>query len=66
MGGVAAINAITFGVYGNVLRRMEDPANVTSVMTAGAAAGLIQVSGGGHIVGPIKSHLAVLTKIVAI
>jgi len=44
LAGVAAINAITFGVYGNVLRRMEDPASVASVMTAGAAAGLIQVS----------------------
>jgi solute carrier family 25 carnitine/acylcarnitine transporter 20/29 len=46
LAGVAAINAITFGVYGNVLRRMEDPTSVTSVMTAGAAAGLIQVSQG--------------------
>jgi hypothetical protein len=46
LAGVAAINAITFGVYGNVLRRMEDPTSVASVMTAGAAAGLIQVSQG--------------------
>jgi solute carrier family 25 carnitine/acylcarnitine transporter 20/29 len=43
LAGVAAINAITFGVYGNVLRRLEDPASVSSVVTAGAAAGLIQV-----------------------
>ncbi len=44
LAGVAAINAITFGVYGNVLRRMEDPSSVTSVTMAGAAAGLVQVS----------------------
>lgn len=41
--GVAAINAITFGVYGNALRQMENPDSVRSVALAGSTAGLMQV-----------------------
>lgn len=42
--GVAGINAITFGAYGNVLRLLPDQDSVASITLAGAAAGLIQVS----------------------
>ena len=44
LGGVAAINAITFGVYGNALRLMDDPDSIKSVALAGSTAGLIQVT----------------------
>ena len=43
--GVAGINAITFGVYGNVLRVLEDQDSISSITLAGASAGLIQVRG---------------------
>ncbi len=43
LAGVAGINAITFGVYGNVLRQMNDPDSVKSVALAGSTAGLVQV-----------------------
>ena len=43
--GVAGINAITFGVYGNVLRVLEDQDSISSITLAGASAGLIQVGG---------------------
>ena len=36
---LAAINAIVFGVQGNVLRRMENPDSLTSHFVAGASAG---------------------------
>ena len=41
--GVAGINAITFGAYGNVLRMLPQPESITSISLAGSAAGLIQV-----------------------
>ena len=41
--GVAGINAITFGAYGNVLRMLPQPESITSIALAGSAAGLIQV-----------------------
>ena len=41
--GVSFINAIGFGVYGNVLRQLEDPTSIQSVAVAGMASGLIQV-----------------------
>lgn len=42
LAGVAAINAIVFGVYGNTQRRLNDPDALTSHFIAGAAAGLFQ------------------------
>ena len=41
--GVAAMNAIGFGVYGNVIRRLNNPDSITSITTAGIAAGGVQV-----------------------
>ena len=43
LGGVAAINAITFGVYGNAVRSMQDPDSIYSIAIAGSTAGLVQV-----------------------
>ena len=40
--GVAAINAIVFGVYGNTQRHFTNPDSLTSHFLAGAAAGLAQ------------------------
>jgi len=40
--GVAGINAITFGAYGNVLRMLPDQDSISSITLAGASAGLIQ------------------------
>lgn len=40
--GVAGINAIVFGVYGNTLRQMNDPASLRSTFLAGCAAGFVQ------------------------
>lgn len=40
--GVAAINAIVFGVYGNVQRNMNDPNSLASHFIAGSTAGLCQ------------------------
>lgn len=42
MAGVAAVNAIAFGVYGNVQRMTSDPHSLQSHFFAGAAAGLFQ------------------------
>ena len=42
MSGVAFVNAIVFGVYGNVQRNTNDPDSLYSHFMAGAAAGLIQ------------------------
>lgn len=42
LAGVAAINAIVFGVYGNVQRRSADPDSLRSHFFAGAAAGFAQ------------------------
>ncbi len=42
--GVAAINAICFGVYGNVNRRLANPESLRSVTVAGMASGFVQVS----------------------
>ena len=42
--GVAAMNAIGFGVYGNVIRRLNNPDSIASITTAGVAAGAVQVS----------------------
>jgi len=41
--GVAGINAITFGAYGNVLRLLPNQDSISSITLAGASAGLIQV-----------------------
>jgi len=48
--GVAGINAITFGAYGNVLRLLPNPDSIKSVALAGSAAGMIQ----SFIVSPIE------------
>lgn len=42
MAGVAAVNAIVFGVYGNVQRNTSDPNSLYSHFLAGTAAGLAQ------------------------
>lgn len=42
MAGVAAVNAIVFGVYGNIQRRLPDPNSLTSHFVAGMTAGLLQ------------------------
>lgn len=42
LSGVAAINAVVFGVYGNTRRLQNDPGTLTSCMIAGAASGLCQ------------------------
>ena len=43
LAGVAAINAICFGVYGNVNRRLAHPESLRSVTIAGMASGFVQV-----------------------
>ena len=43
LAGVAAINAICFGVYGNVNRRLANPESLSSVTIAGMASGFVQV-----------------------
>ena len=42
MAGVAFINALIFGVYGNVQRRLDDPTSLGAHAVAGAVAGLSQ------------------------
>lgn len=42
LAGVAGINAIVFGVYGNVQRNLNDPSALNSYLIAGAAAGFSQ------------------------
>jgi len=48
--GVAGINAITFGAYGNVLRMLPDQDSIQSITLAGSSAGLIQ----SFIVSPME------------
>ncbi len=43
LAGVAAMNAIGFGVYGNVTRRLNNPESLPSVGIAGMCAGLVMV-----------------------
>lgn len=50
MAGVAVVNAIVFGVYGNVKRRMQDPDSLKSQFLAGSLAGLAQ----SIVVSPIE------------
>lgn len=42
MAGVAVVNAVVFGVYGNVQRNLSDPESLQSYFLAGATAGLAQ------------------------
>lgn len=42
LAGVALVNAVVFGVYGNVQRRAADPDALQTQMFAGMAAGLVQ------------------------
>lgn len=42
MGGVAGVNAMVFGVYGGVQRRLPEPDSLRSSAMAGGAAGLAQ------------------------
>jgi solute carrier family 25 carnitine/acylcarnitine transporter 20/29 len=42
MAGVAVINAIVFGVYGNFQRRVAQPDCLSSHLMAGAVAGFVQ------------------------
>jgi len=48
--GVAGINAITFGVNAQVLKRLSNPDSLSSITLAGATAGLVQTS----IVSPME------------
>jgi solute carrier family 25 carnitine/acylcarnitine transporter 20/29 len=42
MAGVAVVNAIVFGVYGNFQRHLPRPEALSSHFMAGAAAGFVQ------------------------
>lgn len=42
LGGIAAVNAIVFGAYGNTRRALPNPHSLTTHATAGAAAGMLQ------------------------
>lgn len=42
MAGIAFVNAIVFGVYGNVQRKSSNPDSLLSHCVAGASAGLVQ------------------------
>lgn len=42
MAGLAAVNAIVFGVYGNILRASSSPASLQNQFLAGSAAGFVQ------------------------
>lgn len=42
LGGIAAVNAIVFGAYGNTRRALPNPDALTTHATAGAASGLLQ------------------------
>ncbi|KAL5280603.1 SLC25A29 family protein [Megaselia abdita] len=42
LGGVALVNAVVFGVYGNIQRNVEDPNSIKSHFLAGTLAGLAQ------------------------
>ncbi|KFM76879.1 hypothetical protein X975_24721, partial [Stegodyphus mimosarum] len=42
MAGLAAVNAIVFGVYGNILRASASPNSLSNQFLAGSAAGLVQ------------------------
>lgn len=42
LGGVAAVNAIVFGAYGNTRRALPNPDSLATHATAGASAGLLQ------------------------
>ena len=44
LASVAAINAIGFGIYGNVSRRLDNPDVVKCAAIAGAASGFVQVT----------------------
>lgn len=67
LAGVAAINAIIFGVYGNTQRQLNDPNSLNSHFIAGTAAGFSQsffcspmelaksrVQVGGDAIGPLQ------------
>lgn len=42
MAGLAAVNAIVFGVYGNILRSSSSPSSLQNQFLAGSAAGFVQ------------------------
>lgn len=42
MAGVSVVNAIIFGVHGNIMKNVKDPSAISSHATAGAGAGFIQ------------------------
>ncbi|XP_013142574.1 PREDICTED: mitochondrial basic amino acids transporter-like [Papilio polytes] len=42
LGGIAAVNAIVFGAYGNTRRALPNPDSLTTHAAAGASAGLMQ------------------------
>ncbi|XP_075974635.1 mitochondrial basic amino acids transporter-like [Anticarsia gemmatalis] len=42
LGGIAAVNAIVFGAYGNTRRALPNPDSLLTHTTAGAAAGMLQ------------------------
>jgi len=50
LAGVAGINAITFGAYGNILRVLPNQESIGSITLAGSGAGLVQ----SFIVSPME------------
>lgn len=61
MAGVALVNAVVFGVYGNIQKRLSDPDSLRSHFWAGSTAGLIQ----SVITSPmelVKTRLQIQTK----
>lgn len=42
MGGVAFVNAIIFGVHGNIMKKVKDPDALSSHLLAGSTAGFLQ------------------------
>ncbi|KAK6636182.1 hypothetical protein RUM43_009835 [Polyplax serrata] len=42
LAGVAVINAVVFGVYGNIQKNLSDPESLGSCFISGAVAGLVQ------------------------
>ncbi|KMY89488.1 mitochondrial basic amino acids transporter isoform X1 [Drosophila simulans] len=62
MGGIGLVNAIVFGVYGNVQRLSDDPNSLTSHFFAGSIAGVAQ----GFVCAPMelaKTRLQLSTQV---
>ncbi|KAL7629999.1 UNVERIFIED_CONTAM: hypothetical protein RMT77_019881 [Armadillidium vulgare] len=42
MAGVSLVNAIIFGVHGNIMKKVKDPSSISANAAAGASAGFVQ------------------------